>query len=194
MQNGFPPLMRSFPGLRFDIRQAGSEALQRLVASGQVDIAIAYDPILLPGTRSLAMARQPLCAILPPSSALAGGGVLDLADVLDQPFAILNGSHAIHRLLGRAAADRGLILRPVVETDSIGLLLRYVTAGLGLTFLPRFSAAIQEARGDLVIREIDAPLLHMASAHVSVRARRRLPRSVNAVAGFLSDRMIAFRG
>ncbi|WP_438671790.1 LysR substrate-binding domain-containing protein, partial [Pseudogemmobacter sonorensis] len=41
MQNGFPPLMRSFPGLRFDIRQAGSEALQRLVASGQVDIAIA---------------------------------------------------------------------------------------------------------------------------------------------------------
>lgn len=193
MQNGFPALMQNFPNLRFDIRQAGSEELQRLVASGQVDISIAYDPILLPGTRSLAMARQPLCAILPPSSPLAAHDVLDLADVLAQPFAILNSSHAINRLVARAAADRGLSIRPTVETDSIGLLIRYVTAGLGLTFLPRFSATIQEARGDLVIRQINEPLLHTASAHVSVRARRRLPRSVNAVATFLSDRMVAFR-
>lgn len=193
MQNGFPSLMQNFPHLRFDIRQAGTEELQRMVASGQVDISLAYDPVLLPGTRSLAMARQPLCAILPPGSDLASYEVLDLETVLRQPFAVLNASHAIHRLLARAASDRGISLRPVVETDSIGLLIRYVTAGLGLTFLPRFSATIQEARGDLIIRQIDEPLLHTASAHVSVRARRRLPRSVNNVATFLSNRMDAFR-
>lgn len=192
MQNGFPTLMAHFPNLRFEIRQAGSEELQRLVASGQVDISMAYDPVLLPGTRSLAMARQPLCAILPPDSPLAAHDVLDLAEVLTQPFAILNASHAIHRLVARAAADRGLSIHPTVETDSIGLLIRYVTAGLGNTFLPRFSATIQEARGDLLIRPIDEPVLHTATAHVSVRARRRLPRSVNAVATFLSDRMVAF--
>lgn len=67
-----------------------------------------------------------------------------------------------------------------------------MSAGLGVTFLPRFSAAIQEARGEVAIVEIDEPLLAAASAHCIVRARRRLPKSVNAVAALLATRMVAF--
>jgi DNA-binding transcriptional LysR family regulator len=116
-----------------------------------------------------------------------------LADVLSQPLAILNSHHAIHHIVARAASDRGLSLRPEVETDSIVMLIRFVMAGLGVTFLPRFSAALQEARGDLVVLDIDEPLLLNASAHLIVRARRRLPKSVDAVATLLAARMAAFR-
>ena len=78
------------------------------------------------------------------------------------------------------------------ETDSITLLIRFVSAGLGITFLPRFFATIQQARGELAIVAVDEPLLMSESAHCIVRARRRLPASVNAVATFLSGRMAAF--
>lgn len=192
MQNGLVTLMDSNPNLRYQITTAGTDRLVEMVTQDQVDIGLAYNPILLPGTRSLAIGRQPLCAIVPVSSPLIGRSGLRLADVLEQPLALLNESHAIHQLLARAASDHGLSLRPVLETESITLLIRFVSAGLGVTFLPRFSATIQEARGELKILDVDEPLLLSASAHAIVRARRRLPRSVDAVATLLAARMSAF--
>ena len=192
MQNGVTALMSNHPNLRYQIMTSGTERLVELVTQDQVDIALAYNPILLPGARSVAMGRQPLCAIVPVSSPLVGRPGLRLVDVLEQPLALLNESHGIHQLLARAASDQGLTLRPVVETGSITLLIRFVSAGLGVTFLPRFSATIQEDRGELRILDVDEPLLLSASAHAIVRARRRLPRSVDAVVTLLAGRMSAF--
>lgn len=192
MQNGLPELIASHPNLRYDIRVAGTDELTDAVALGQVDIAIAYNPILVPGTRSLAVSRQPLCAIVPPESPLIREPSLTLADLLRQPTGVLGAQHGIRHLLSRAVSDLGLTLTPFVETDSITALIHFVTAGLGVTFLPRFSAATHAARGELAILTIDEPLLLGASAHVIVRARRRLPKSVDAVATFLSGRMVAF--
>lgn len=194
MQNGLSHLMTHYPGFSYDIRMAGTDQLLRLVADGQVDISLAYNPILVAGTRSLAIGRQPLCAIVPPQSPLAGRAGVTLPETLDQPMAILNPAHGIRQLLARAAADQGCALRPVVETDSVLMLIRFVTAGLGITFLPPFAAAIQAARGEVVILPVNEPLLHSASAHAIVRARRRLPRSVNSVATVLAGRMVAFQG
>lgn len=192
MQNGLSRLMKSHPHLRYDIRMAGSDELVRMVTLGLVDIAVAYNPILVPGARSLAIGRQPLCAIVPTGSPLVGRPRIKLADVLGQPLAILNSDHAIRHLVARAASDSGLPLRPEVETDSIAMMIRFVTAGLGVTFLPRFSVMIQEKRGELAVIEVDEPLLHSASAHLIVRSRRRLLQSVDAVATLLSAHMIAF--
>lgn len=192
MQNGLAPLRASRPHLRYDIRIAGSDRLVDMVALGEVDIALAYNPILVPGTRSVAVGRQPLHAIVPPFSPLAGRGAVGLPELLRDPLALLSERHGIRQLLARAASDSGLTLAPLVETDSITLLIRFVSAGLGITFLPRFSATIQEARGELAVVAVDEPLLMNASAHCIVRARRRLPASVNAVATFLSGRMAAF--
>ena len=73
-------------------------------------------------------------------------------------------------------------------------LIRFVTAGLGITsFLP-FVATIQAARGEVVILSVTVPLLHNTSAHAIVRARRRLPRSVNAGATVLAGKLVAFHG
>ena len=192
MQNGLTHLTESHPNLRYDVRLAGTTQLVDMVALGQVDIALAYNPRLLPGTRSLAVGRQPLRAIVPPNSPLRSRERLSLADLTREPMALLSEGHGIRDLLARTASDRGLTLVPLVETDSITPLIRFVSAGLGVTFLPRFAAAIQEQRGDLAILEIDEPSLAAASAHCIVRARRRLPNSVDAVATFLSGRMAAF--
>ena len=193
LQNGLAPLAALQPQLRFSIDQAGTEELQRRVVQGEADIGIAYNPIVTEATRSLAVALQPLCAIVPSGSPLAGRRSVGLAEVLRAPVALVDARHAIRTLVGRAASDQGLALNPQVETTSITLALRYVCAGMGVTFLPRFSAYIQAARGELAIVDLDEPSLQQVSAHLMVRARRRLPKSAELVASFLSDRMVAFR-
>ncbi|WP_138934700.1 LysR family transcriptional regulator [Roseovarius arcticus] len=193
MQNGLSPLTTAHPHLRFRIDQAGTDALQDRVVLGEADIGIAYNPDLSEAIRSLAVGHQPLCAIVPTGSPLAGRASVGLAEVLQQPVGLLDRRHAIRGLVGRAAGNQGLALLPQIETSSITLLIRYVCAGMGVTFLPRFSVSIQAARGELAIIPVDEASLQQVSAHLMVRARRRLPKSVELAAQFLADRMVAFQ-
>jgi len=194
MQNGLSPLAAAHPDLRFRIDQAGTDALQDRVVLGDADIGIAYNPSPSEAVRSLAVGRQPLCAIVPTGSPLASRASVPLAEMLQQPLGLLDSRHAIRALVGRAAGDQGLLLHPQIETSSITLLIRYVSAGMGGTFLPRFSVSIQAARGELAIVPVEEASLQQVSAHLMVRARRRLPKSVELTAEFLARRMVAFQG
>jgi DNA-binding transcriptional LysR family regulator len=66
-------------------------------------------------------------------------------------------------------------------------------AGLGVTFLPRFAVSTELNRGALGIVELNDPLLVQASAHLMVKARRRLPNSVERLSSFLAAEMAAFQ-
>ncbi|NHM19816.1 LysR family transcriptional regulator [Tritonibacter mobilis] len=193
MENGLLGLTRAHPELRFVIDHAGTDELQRKVIEGESDIGIAYNPLMTEATRSLAHSRQSLCAIVPRNSPLAERTSVSLAEVLEHPVAMLNAGYAIRHLVGQAAADRGLALRVQVETASIPLLIRYVCAGVGVSFLPRFSATSQAERGDLAVLDVEETSLQQVSTHLMVRARRRLPRSVSLVARHLAENMLAFR-
>lgn len=193
MENGLLGLTRAHPELRFVIDHAGTDELQRKVIEGESDIGIAYNPLMTEATRSLAHSWQSLCAIVPRNSPLAERTSVSLAEVLEHPVAMLNAGYAIRHLVGQAAADRGLALRVQVETASIPLLIRYVCAGVGVSFLPRFSATSQAERGDLAVLDIEETSLQQVSTHLMVRARRRLPRSVSLVARHLAENMLAFR-
>jgi DNA-binding transcriptional LysR family regulator len=84
-------------------------------------------------------------------------------------------------------------LSPVLETPSIDVLRQFVAAGLGITYLPRFAVATELARGAVGLIELtDTPLVE-ASAHIIVRARRRLPVSVEQLVSHLAREMVAFQ-
>lgn len=193
MQNGLGPLGSKHPHLRFRIDIAGTEEIQRRVIEGDADLGIAYNPVPMEATRSVALARQPLCGVVPVGSPLAERRSVRLAEMLDHPFAILDNRHGIRALVARAADDLGLALRPQVETSSIAALIRYVGAGMGGSFLPRFSVSIQAERGEVAIIDLDEESLRHVSAHLMVRARRRLPQSAAVTIDYLAANMVAFQ-
>lgn len=193
MQNGLAPLAANHPHLRFRINIAGTEEIQRQVVEGDADLGIAYNPVPMEATRAVTLARQPLCGVVPVHSPLAERRSVRLAEMLDHPFAILDARHGIRALVARAAGDLGLALRPQVETSSIAALIRYVGAGIGGSFLPRFSVSIQAERGEVAIVELDEESLRHVSAHLMVRARRRLPQSASTTVEYLAANMAAFR-
>ncbi|WP_210248986.1 LysR family transcriptional regulator [Methylobacterium sp. WL64] len=192
MKNGLPPLTSKYPEINYNMTVAGSDAIVKMVSLGQVDIGMAYNPILLSGTYSLAIGRQPLCAIVPRNSPLREIKHLKLSDVLTSSLAILNSNHAIYHLVARAASDRGLPLVPVIEADSISMMINFVTAGLGVTFLPRFSVLVPNARDELSALDTVEPALQTASAHLIVRDRARIPKTVGIVSRILQEHMTAF--
>jgi DNA-binding transcriptional LysR family regulator len=90
------------------------------------------------------------------------------------------------------AADNCLVVSPIIETSSIDLLRRFVISGLGITFLPTFAISSELQRQALGAVHLTDTLLNEASAHILVRARRRLPASVERLVAHLAQAMVAF--
>ncbi len=99
----------------------------------------------------------------------------------------------MRQLLGRAEADGGFRLVPRLETSAFELHRRFVTAGMGVAFLPRFVVAAELQADLLDAVPLRDPLLTEASAHLVVRTGRRLPEGMGRLIGWLAERMVAFR-
>ena len=194
VEHGLASFVDVYPSIRYSVHLGGTEGVMRAVIEGDVDIGIAYNPLIEPKIRSLSISRQPLCTILHPSSPLAAASTMSLAECMSLPCALLGKGHGVTDLVGRVAANHSLALAPLVETSSLDVLRRFVVAGLGVTYLPRFAVATELARGTVEAVELSDPLLNEASAHLLVKARRRLPHSVERLASHLATTMSAFKG
>ncbi|MFK0684490.1 LysR family transcriptional regulator [Ochrobactrum sp. BD67] len=193
LQHGLGSFVGIYPDVQYDLQLGGTQSVLDGIANGDSDIGIAYNPLTDARVRSLAISKQPLCVVAPPGHPVLAKERLELADCAGLPNALLGPGHGITQLVTRVAADRGFAISPLVETTSIDVLRRFVIAGLGISFLPRFAVSTELAREAVAIRELSDPLLAEASAHLMVRARRRLPLSVERLSGFLANNMTAFR-
>ena len=193
IENGLGAFAAVYPDVQYDLQLGSTEGVLDSIANGDSDIGIAYNPQIDTRVRSLAISRQPLCLVVQPGHPLLAKDDLELSDCNGLPCALLGKGHGTTQLVSRVAADKGFALLPLVETTSIDVQRRFVMAGLGISFLPRFAVAMELARGTLAARELADPLLADASAHLMVRARRRLPLSVERLGSFLAAHMAAFK-
>lgn len=192
LQNGISAFTKVYPEVQYDLQLGSTNSVLDSIANSDADIGIAYNPVIDTRVRSLAILRQPLCVVMHRDHPLNTKGKVFLVDCLRFPNALLTSSHGITQLVTRIAADNGIAINPLVETTSIDVLRRFVITGLGITFLPRFAVTTELDRGVLTVKELEDPHLVSASAHLMVRARRRLPSSVERLSGFLAANMSAF--
>lgn len=193
IENGLKAFLAVYPGIRYELTLAGTDEIVETIIGGETDIGIAYNPGVDTRIRSLAIHRQPLCLIAGPEEPLLSRKDLKLVDCLDRPMALMTKGHGVRQLVGQIAADSGRAVAPVLETPSIDALRRFAIAGLGVTFLPAFAVDNEIKRGTLCAAELADATLAQASAHLMVRAHRRLPISVERLATCLSQAMSAFR-
>jgi DNA-binding transcriptional LysR family regulator len=193
LERGLAGFSARHPGLRFVVVPGGTDRIQAALAEGEAELGLAYNPPAHPLLQSLARARQPLVALLPPGHPRCGGGPLPLAELAAEPAALLSAGHGIRHLLARAEADGGFRLTPRLETGSVELLRRFVLAGMGVTFLPEFAASAELAEGRLGAVPLADPVLAGASAHLLRRAGRRLPEGAALLAEWLAEHLAALR-
>lgn len=193
LKHGLSGFAKIYPEIRYDLQLGSTQEVLDAIANGDADIGIAYNPIIDTRVRSLAISRQPLCLVAQPDHPLMRKQNLQLADCNGLSCALLNDGHGITQLVSRAAADQGIALVTLLETSSIDALKQFVMADLGVTFLPRFAVSTELERHAVDIQELSDPVFNDASTHLMVRARRRLPASVERLSNFLTFKMAAFQ-
>jgi len=193
VEHGLSSFSKAHSYVRYIVELGSTEDVVDAIANSDADIGIAYNPLTEPRIRALAIARQPLCVIVPAGHPLSERSDLKLADCLAFPCALLGKGNGVTQLVARVAADAGLALAPLLETHSIEVLRRFVAASLGVTFLPRTSVTVEIARGSMQAIDLSDPLLSEASAHLMVRAHRRLPLSVEKLGQHLAREMQSFQ-
>lgn len=194
IENALSRFVHVYPTVSYHLRLGSTDIVQESVANGDVDLGIAYSPAIDPRIKSLAISRQPMCLIAPLGHPLLERKDLVLSQCLTGThYALLDKGHGVAQLVSRVAVEAGLAVSPMLATPSIDALRRFVTAGLGVTFLPIFAVTAEIKQGLLGAVELNDPLLTEASSHLMVKARRRLPNTVERLGSFLASEMSAFR-
>ena len=194
LDNGLANFVTAYPGISFQVSLGTTDSVLSAVAQGDTDIGLAYNPPAHPDVRGVVSARHPLLAVLPNNHPLAGSSTpVGLRTFASEPVVLLPSDHGVRQLLGRVEADGGFRLVARLETASFELHRRFVTAGLGVAFLPRFAVAAELQTGAVSVIPLLDPVLSEASAHLVVRSGRRLPEAMGRLLGWLTEHLVAFQ-
>ncbi len=167
-----PPVVsavrKKHPGLRFYVREAGSNAVAAAVLSGELDLGIVTLPIRIPEDRSIVaipLVDDELRLIVPPRHRLLtsperkrGAGVLTSptrkrgspasfrwSDLSGESMVGFEAGSAVREVIDRASHAAGVRLDVVMELRTIEGIKQMVAAGIGVGFVSRF--ALKENEG-----------------------------------------------
>ncbi len=178
------------PGLFINVHMsASSNEVVRLVAEDDAHLGLVFHSSDDPRIRVLASVRQPLCAIMKVTHALAGHKLLKLADLQSYRMCLPEASFRTRQLLQTAESDERVSLQPSVTSNSITLLKSLLETGEFFTLLPLLAVSKEVESRQFVAVPIDSTALQDAAVQLISRLGRRLPpaplRMLNALTTYL---------
>lgn len=182
-----PPVVsavsRAHPGLRFYVREAGSNAVSSAVRTGELDMGIVTLPLSAmdaPDLLVIPLVEDELRLITPARHRLLGGAAgargpqgFRWKDLAGESVVAFEAGTAVRAVIDGAASDSGVVLNVVMELRSIESIKQMVRAGIGVGFVSRF--ALGEGDG-LACRDA-----RLARELALVRRRDRLPSPAGAL-------------
>jgi DNA-binding transcriptional LysR family regulator len=150
-------LRAAHPGWRVEITEAETEhALPRLT-SGHLDAAVVMSSSQLPDRADprvelIDLLADPFGVALPAEHPLAGGEDVALAELGDEDWAVPGPGTACREVLVNACRTAGFQPRIAHSATDYSAVLAMVAAGLGVTLIPRMSAAAH--RPDVALRPL----------------------------------------
>lgn len=179
-----PALAKTFPDLKFHVREALPVDIPDALSDGTFDLAITLlplarddltstplfsEPLYLAVSRTHRLAR-PLADVENKSKAAIGNWHLTPSDLKDEDVLALGPGHQLHEQVVRLCQDFGARLRFDYEGTSLDTLREMVAMGLGVTFLPALYAESAAARDpNIVLRRVP----HKSVARTVVLAWRK---------------------
>lgn len=153
---------RSRPDVRIVLSETTPADIERRLLHGELDAAITFADRDIPQLRSVPLFTDHLCAVMPPSHALADRPAVTARDLAEARLIAAPASivAALHRAIVDYFADRGLVPRFALEPQLQQTILRLVAAGLGVALVP--ASICDAATPDIVARPLeDAPTLEV---------------------------------
>jgi DNA-binding transcriptional LysR family regulator len=176
-----PGLLRTFhdryPGVELVVHEDGSQDLVRILAAGELDLALIITPLPVraPALATRELLREELVVVSGPGEgapARAGHERISVAELRDHPMVMFRHGYDLRELTLSACRSAGFEPRLTVEGGEMNAVLGCVRAGLGLAVIPRMVAD----HSGLRVTPFTAPGLHR-TVSVAHRADVSPPRA-----------------
>ncbi|MBB1594843.1 LysR family transcriptional regulator [Achromobacter sp. UMC46] len=148
----FTPVVKRFrelhPGIHLTLREGTGQAVEGLVASGEIEVGATILPIAPDGgLAAQPFGSYPIWVIGPPDAPWAGKTSLPLSALRDARLLIPTDDFAVTRRLRQAFADAGFQPGIAAQSAHWDFLVAMASAGLGVALLPEPLMQRMKTRG-----------------------------------------------
>lgn len=178
------------PGVDVVLREDSAEQSLTLLAEGALDLALVMVEDVVPAD----LVAQPLfdeqlVFVVGPDHPLCGS-VIEVADLMTEPFIAFNETAGLRRLLTRVCTDAGFQPRVAYESGALSSIRALAAAGLGVALLPL--PAVQAAGPRVEVLAV-ARTMHRTISLVR-SARRYQSAAARACTALLHERLATVSG
>ena len=174
----FAEFHRRFPSVQISVYRNFSRKVIEKVEDGAVDVGIVTLPVKSPSLRTHPIFRDRLMLMVSPSNPLAKHKTVTPAEIADQPL-IIPKTGFTRQLLDKLFRPYRSQLRIPMELPSVGMIKRFVAAGLGVSLISASFARDEVRAGKVKLIEISDVDLWRELGLI-YRRDRTLPRSAAA--------------
>ncbi|MBE3639494.1 LysR family transcriptional regulator [Mangrovicoccus algicola] len=177
------------PGIRLSLQQGYTSHLTDWLHRGEIDMALLYGGAgRLPAEELL---REELVLVAPRGHPVLGGPA-DFAALAGAAMVLPGAENGLRLIVDQAAERAGITLDVLAEASAFQLLLELVTAGTGLSILPRSALPGSAAAGRLDWTGF-VPPLHR-DIHLVMAPAARQGRAARAVVPLLRQAALSALG
>jgi LysR family nitrogen assimilation transcriptional regulator len=150
----FQQCLKDFPKIVLQLRESTSDAIHDWLSSGEVDLALIYNPEYGPDLDVQLLVSDPLFLIAPGIDRVTGRAAnypekFTINDLARLPLILPRSPHSIRVLVERLCAGNGIQPNILYESDSIRSTKGIVELGLGCTVFSKSSLAAELDDGRL---------------------------------------------
>jgi DNA-binding transcriptional LysR family regulator len=174
----FAEYNRRFPSVQISIYRNFSHKVLEKVEDGTVDVGIVTMPVKSPSLKVHSIFRDRLMLMVDPANPLAAYKSVRTSDIAEQPL-IFPKTGFMRQVLDKQFRPYRSRLRVTMELPSVGMIKRFVAAGLGVSIISETFARDEVKAGQAKLIPISDVELHRELGIV-YRRDRTLPRSASA--------------
>jgi DNA-binding transcriptional LysR family regulator len=174
----FAEYSRRFPSVQISIYRNFSHKVIEKIEDGTVDVGIVTLPVKSPSLRIHPIFRDRLMLMVGASNPLARHRTVRTSDIADQPL-ILPKTGFMRQVMDKQFRPYRSRLRVSMELPSVGMIKRFVAAGLGVTLISESFARDEARAGQIKLISI-SDMDIWRELGVVYRRDRTLPRSAVA--------------
>jgi DNA-binding transcriptional LysR family regulator len=185
----FAEYTRRFPAVQISIYRNFSHKVLEKIEDGTVDVGIVTLPVKSPSLKVHSIFRDRLVLMVSPANPLARYKSVRTSDTLEQPW-IFPKTGFMRQVLDKQFRPWRAQLRINMELPSVGMIKRFVTAGLGVSVISESFAKdeVESGHAKLIpISDMDV----WRELGIVYRRDRTLPRSASAFIALARERVPA---
>ncbi|RZI99936.1 MAG: LysR family transcriptional regulator [Rubrivivax sp.] len=181
--------LQTFPAVTYTLTATQPMDVASLVASGQMDVGLAFVNRLPAGASAVALSHLPLGIVMPPGHPLAASERVSLKECAQYPFLRSSMHPVVSSTLSHEFTDFWDAMEPAATCNSTPMIKRLIRAGKGISCFSKIAFIQELTRGELLWRPFDLPELDQIQVGIIVPSQRVLPHVTQNFVGRLARRL-----